>query len=596
MTATPLPEILTRGAVSAQVLARWGADIADALAAAHQRGAAHGDVRADVVRIAATGSATLDGFGANSGGSPRHPAPEQSTSPAPSPAADVYALGAMLFQAGGAVLPEMAAAWPWLGHADPAQRPSAAHAAEYLRMFTAPPATPSAAPPPAASPPSAVPPFSAGPPTAGSPPAAPSAAAPSAGSGSAAGSPTAGSPTAVPSTGMPPAGPASAAEPPAAVPWAGLAQAAGSQAGWPHAAGPPTAAPRAGGPPAGLPSPATSAPTASATKPRSTRGGLWIALALVLVIVLVGGGVWAARPLLGVGSSSSDTATGPIGDVRTADPCSLLNVPILSRFGTATMYPENGSPSTCRIWVAGTGEARTWVGATLSNPALDEQDLAKVRAQRIGALTLYSVPASGTYCQRTIVLPDRFRVTLDASRYGAGTQDLCAMADAELPSALSALDGESLPRKTGDIPPNSLARVVDACALGSEPVLRTIDGLNVGRRQQALGGWSCEWGADPAVVDSADVQIVVRRSLPLTGQPTTIGDRTAVVVPNGWTFYQSSCVVNLIQRSYPGPEGSTVAEYLVVQVHINNATTPEAHCTAATALAKAAADKLPPPN
>jgi eukaryotic-like serine/threonine-protein kinase len=143
---------------------RTVAEVAEGLAAAHRRGVAHGDVKPANVMLTATGAKVLD-FGlavlwdAPAGGGPtratlRYAAPERLAGAPPSPAADAYALGVVLYEVltgvppypdgwpadpppGGPPLPGSPAAVADLCRAllsgDPEARPDCARAGEVLR-------------------------------------------------------------------------------------------------------------------------------------------------------------------------------------------------------------------------------------------------------------------------------------------------------------------------------------------------------------------------------------------------------------------------------------------------------------------------------
>ncbi|WP_028926827.1 hypothetical protein [Pseudonocardia acaciae] len=133
--ATPLSEALARGPVATGRLAGWGADLAHALAAAHATGRTHGNVRAEAVRITEDGTARLEGFDRPPPQRPEHPAPELVFGGKPSPATDVYALGAMLHQAGGGAEPALSELLTAMGDAEPSRRPDAAQVSDRLRRF-----------------------------------------------------------------------------------------------------------------------------------------------------------------------------------------------------------------------------------------------------------------------------------------------------------------------------------------------------------------------------------------------------------------------------------------------------------------------------
>ncbi|MCA9751511.1 MAG: protein kinase [Gemmatimonadetes bacterium] len=128
--------------------ARIGAELADALAAVHAVGVAHGDVKPQNVVLAKQDRPVLVDFGAGGyGGStpggritgtPAYLAPERVGGGLPTPAADVYALGVML----GELLPTPPAPLvPLLTRAvadDPSARPSAAALSAALREIATP--------------------------------------------------------------------------------------------------------------------------------------------------------------------------------------------------------------------------------------------------------------------------------------------------------------------------------------------------------------------------------------------------------------------------------------------------------------------------
>ena len=137
----------------------FGASAADALAHAHRLGVAHGDLSPSNVFVDSDGSAVLGDFGlatldrpaSPAGFTPAFAAPERRRGGAPTPAADVYSLGAVLWWAHtrqvappvGTSQPATSqphTSQPWLHtvvdaclRTDPADRPSAADVAALCR-------------------------------------------------------------------------------------------------------------------------------------------------------------------------------------------------------------------------------------------------------------------------------------------------------------------------------------------------------------------------------------------------------------------------------------------------------------------------------
>ncbi len=175
---TMADELARRGAVGPEEVARWGRDVADGLAAAHCVGVPHRNLHAGMVGLAEDGRAVVGGFAttvvtpaALRTGTPVHVAPEVARGASPSPAADVFALGAMLYLAVEGRGPFLAvdrdqllaavafavAAPRRAGrlsellmrmlHPDPAQRPVVVAVADQLRQLAGPLAGAPAGPP-----------------------------------------------------------------------------------------------------------------------------------------------------------------------------------------------------------------------------------------------------------------------------------------------------------------------------------------------------------------------------------------------------------------------------------------------------------------
>jgi serine/threonine protein kinase len=114
----PLHKILAEGALPARQAAALGRQIADALAAAHAHGVIHGDLKPANVMVTPEGTAKVMDFGlarrlsasnstgdgaagstsASLSGTPRYLAPERARGEPLSSAADVFALGLMLYE------------------------------------------------------------------------------------------------------------------------------------------------------------------------------------------------------------------------------------------------------------------------------------------------------------------------------------------------------------------------------------------------------------------------------------------------------------------------------------------------------------------
>jgi hypothetical protein len=97
-----------------------------------------------------------------------------------------------------------------------------------------------------------------------------------------------------------------------------------------------------------------------ASGPARRDGGYYrgFAAAVVAVLSLAGGLVVAFGPPWTSGRPGRPVAVPapppPIGDPRTADPCALLNVGSVQRFGKATMVDDIGYPQSCVLGIGPT--------------------------------------------------------------------------------------------------------------------------------------------------------------------------------------------------------------------------------------------------
>ncbi len=320
---------------------------------------------------------------------------------------------------------------------------------------------------------------------------------------------------------------------------------------------------------------------------RRKRTWWMIAATVVAVLALAGGLLVAFGPAWtsGLPGRPATVLAPPIGDSRTADPCGLLNMgSVQQRFGPATMVRDIGYPQSCLIII---GPSRL----TATFGAAEDEAPAGV-AERIGDVTIirdewHSGGLSGASCRRTVLLSDQSRVYVTAEAYSLLPKDLCAVADAGTQIAVSALSSPTLPRRDVTDPPNALTWV-DTCSLLDQAALKRVPGLDTSRRRQGFAGWLCSWG------DMPQVSVSVSRLRPLSGELVQIAGRSAQVTPGGFRVESGACVVQLVQRSYLEASGNPRDEVLQLAVFLGGYKPAESACLSATALAEAAAPKLPP--
>lgn len=327
--------------------------------------------------------------------------------------------------------------------------------------------------------------------------------------------------------------------------------------------------------------------------------GMWVVAATAVAVLGLIGELVVACGSPGTSALSGPPVAAPpspIGDPRTADPCGLLNVDSVQRFGQPTMIRDIGYPHECVIDITTGGESYVWLWAKFE--AAREQAPAGV-TERLGELTISREVAGASGCRRTVVLGDRSRVEVTAFGYRGTATDLCAVADAGTQTVVLALSSGSLPRRGTSDPPNALTGV-DTCSLLDQAVLGQVPGLDASRRRAGFAGWLCVWGeaANPAFLEPW-VRVAVERKLPLSGQLVQIGGRSAQVTPGGSTNTPGTCLVELVQRSYADAAGEPHinprrVEVLQVWTSLGTEQPTDAACRSATSLAEAAAPKLPP--
>ncbi|MFN2495390.1 MAG: hypothetical protein ABR608_05730 [Pseudonocardiaceae bacterium] len=326
------------------------------------------------------------------------------------------------------------------------------------------------------------------------------------------------------------------------------------------------------------------------------------AVAAVLAVAVLAGGVALAattpwtdpgRPVEAVGRpapTGTPAPVSPIGDPRTVDPCALLDAESVAGFGSAAEYPDVGPLASCMVDVRPAGAGYVLLFAKFGTPEVGPLPGA---VERSGDLQISREPAEDGACYRTIELADGHRVYLSAFLYDGAVMDPCAVADAGTATAVLALAGGDLPDRTTPEPPNSL-RQVQACSLLRAADVAQVPGIDPSRRAPGFAGWECTWGDDPAFLSSPYAAVWMRRVVPLSGEPTPIGGRPALVTPGGFAEQPGTCVVEVVHRSYTGESGEPRVEEVVVEVGLGESRPSEQACEAATALAAALVPRLPP--
>ncbi|BBB01999.1 putative serine/threonine protein kinase [Actinacidiphila reveromycinica] len=324
------------------------------------------------------------------------------------------------------------------------------------------------------------------------------------------------------------------------------------------------------------------------------------ALALVAATATV---VTVAQPFRGRAGSSGAGAPadpgrnpgGPVGDVYSADPCSLLAPDSLARYGSVEIDPAYANFDRCDLLVDETGGAGgsavvVDVSATfLLAGAQEPSALAEV--ERVGSVTVVSEPLEDEECQRLLRTSQGAWVRVVAKAAAGSPTRVCALADTAADRATGVLNRGGVARRSpvAAADRSSLIRS-NACALLNAAALGQVAGLDSRHVEAGVGGWSCGWRGSGS---SAEVDLRFDQGQPPTadddGQPVRLGGRQAFVRAQGGET-GGSCTVKVLYRTYRGAHG-LISETLLLDVSgPGSAAQQRAN---ATALATAVARSLP---
>lgn len=326
---------------------------------------------------------------------------------------------------------------------------------------------------------------------------------------------------------------------------------------------------------------------------RSRRVWWGAAAATVLVIGLV---VWLVGPFRPTGAAASappgrstpTTAAASnslMGDPRTADPCALTYASALIGLGQVDGSNDYGNFNRCDALVYLTKDQQDLVDVRVEFDTGQQDPTTPI--QRNGSIGIQRLPAEPGDCTRILLLPGDYQVVIDANETGNEKVDLCGMAETMTSSALVALNGGQISRRT--LPAASLANK-DACTLLDDAAVAGV----VGRRGPiarlpSFADWRCDWDYTTGPVL---VKVIFDRTAAedLDGPTVRIGRYRAFVQPQGYS--DTDCEVSLVYRSYVDQAGQQTDEMVLVDLD-DKEKTPQQLCGPARRLATTVAQRLP---
>ncbi|WP_219412449.1 serine/threonine-protein kinase [Pseudonocardia nigra] len=298
----------------------------------------------------------------------------------------------------------------------------------------------------------------------------------------------------------------------------------------------------------------------------------------------------SARPASGAAATGAPAANGgtvAIADPEIADPCSLMDPDALAEYGSTALDRHNATFAGCRIDIVRPGGSRVSVAAMFENA--QEVVLATDGTEgQMRGFTVLRFPHGGSLCQRRVLLADGNGVLLTATAHdpAADTGALCAIAESGMVTVVDRLTEGGLGVRARLDAASPLAGI-EACTLLAAPDLAGIPGLSPGRPRFA--GWGCIWSTNTA--PRLDIHLWYMRRPPLVPDDGVAADFAGR--PGTVRAGAGHCLVQFVQRRYAA--GGTDRVETVALTHYGSGS-PDDLCRTATALATAAATKLPLPT
>ncbi|MGI5379673.1 serine/threonine-protein kinase [Streptomyces sp. CA-251387] len=351
--------------------------------------------------------------------------------------------------------------------------------------------------------------------------------------------------------------------------------------------------------------PATPRDTATTvTGPRRLRRpliaaalGVSAVLALGLAVLPDRGDDGKGTPEPGRSRLEADASDGEphtlIGDPRTADVCALTDPSAFDQFGDADVHVDvdYGNFDRCDVLVGVDDKTRIDVSVSLRRGTPPE---GSKPSRNVGRIGIREDEPESDECKLLLTSDGDTEGTLVGVRVNmgkgsvfGGNATLCTIADKAATSAAEVLDRGPVPRRSPAYPRTSLAWK-DACKLLDAKALAAVPGLKVDVPDVGVANWSCEWSSD---VDELDAEVSFFRD-----QPKSTEDGATTVTLSGYrTIVEpgddgDACSAFVEYRRYSGQNAETAVE--MVRLDVSGQRSENQLCTMAEDLAASAAAEL----
>ncbi|MBU6532341.1 serine/threonine-protein kinase [Streptomyces sp. NPDC057245] len=303
----------------------------------------------------------------------------------------------------------------------------------------------------------------------------------------------------------------------------------------------------------------------------------------------------SSPPRPGQGRTADGAANGGsgalIGDPRTADVCALADPAALDQFGDGDVRVDvdYGNFDRCDVLVGVDDRTRIDTSIRLLDGSPPE---GSKPVRTVGRIGIREEPAESDECKRLLTYGGdtgarvEVRVNMGKGSVVGGNATLCTVADKAAAGAAGVLDRGPVPRRSPAYPRTSLAWT-DACGLLDAEALSAVPGLKVDVPEVGVANWRCKWSSD---VDELDATIAFFRDQPRSAvggaTSTTLSGYRTVVGPDD----DDTCTAFVEYRRYSGQDAETAAE--MVRLDVGGQRPTDQLCTMATDLAADAAAAL----
>jgi hypothetical protein len=309
-------------------------------------------------------------------------------------------------------------------------------------------------------------------------------------------------------------------------------------------------------------------------------------------MVAIGAGVVAlalvAGLVYGITGSSDANAPDTMGDLRTADPCTLLNPAWFSSFGAEfTFDSDSGNFNFCTLLVGQTSNPADVVEVEVEFRMPDDPNPVRPVAGRL--VMPDRPPGDGGGCFRVFDMPNGSQTIVTARHQSDWHAPLCAVADEATKNILPILNRGQIPRRA-PFPDGTLA-TVDACTLLHSDDIDPALGPGEAKVSRGFADWECYWNKNGKEV----AVLYDREPLPSPesdqGELLRFAGRDVYVEPGdgGWG---ESCQAEVLHRRFLS-RGREWVETVEVYLGEKGSTTPEQFCAGVTLLGQALAERLP---